>query len=114
MNLVRERAAVARSATNNKVVTCQNAVVLGRTRVILHACMNSSLSFLLSKAYPHTHLLYPFVTDIFPFIHQMSSVDTKTVLHRKKRILIAATGSVASVKIPIIVKTLIEVQDLRR
>ncbi|KAG0047118.1 hypothetical protein BGZ83_007754 [Gryganskiella cystojenkinii] len=38
----------------------------------------------------------------------MASVDITTVLHPKKRVLIAATGSVASVKIPIIVKTLIE------
>ncbi|KAF9904297.1 hypothetical protein EC991_002848 [Linnemannia zychae] len=35
-----------------------------------------------------------------------SSKDT--ILHAKKRILIGATGSVASVKIPIIVKTLVE------
>ncbi|KAK3818799.1 MAG: flavoprotein [Benniella sp.] len=38
----------------------------------------------------------------------MSTLDTPLSLHRKRRILIGATGSVASVKIPIIVKTLLE------
>ncbi|KAF9365236.1 hypothetical protein BGX34_010799 [Mortierella sp. NVP85] len=38
----------------------------------------------------------------------MSTPDTLPSLHRKRRILIGATGSVASVKIPIIVKTLLE------
>ncbi|KAF9305680.1 hypothetical protein BGZ74_009323 [Mortierella antarctica] len=37
-----------------------------------------------------------------------SNVETSTVLHGKKRVLIGATGSVASVKIPIIVRTLVE------
>ncbi|KAF9334175.1 hypothetical protein BGZ91_010971 [Linnemannia elongata] len=36
------------------------------------------------------------------------NLSTDTDLHAKKRILIGATGSVASVKIPLIVKTLIE------
>ncbi|KAG0333126.1 hypothetical protein BG000_009453 [Podila horticola] len=37
-----------------------------------------------------------------------STVETLPVLHGKKRVLIGATGSVASIKIPIIVRTLVE------
>lgn len=40
-----------------------------------------------------------------------SNIETSPVLHGKKRVLIGATGSVASVKIPIIVKTLVEVEN---
>ncbi|KAG0259628.1 hypothetical protein BG011_002519 [Mortierella polycephala] len=38
----------------------------------------------------------------------MATPESAAVLHPKKRILIGATGSVASIKIPIIVKTLLE------
>ncbi|KAG0213880.1 hypothetical protein BGX28_003304 [Mortierella sp. GBA30] len=38
----------------------------------------------------------------------MDTIDNTEALYSKKRILIGATGSVASVKIPIIVKTLLE------
>lgn len=38
----------------------------------------------------------------------MSTSDSALSLHGKRRILIGATGSVASVKIPIIVQTLLE------
>lgn len=40
-----------------------------------------------------------------------SNIETSPVLHGKKRVLVGATGSVASVKIPIIVKTLVEVEN---
>lgn len=51
------------------------------------------------------HLPYTNTTLIPPIMDSPKD----TVLHAKKRILIGATGSVASVKIPLIVKTLVEV-----
>lgn len=50
----------------------------------------------------------PFRKNIYP-IPMASTVETLPVLHGKKRVLIGATGSVASIKIPIIVRTLVEV-----
>lgn len=53
------------------------------------------------RHHPHTDTI---------LIPPVMNPSTDTDLHAKKRILIGATGSVASVKIPLIVKTLIEVR----